>query len=985
MYKQKIGTILGLCTFFAGTANADIFSFNVLLNTSSLNIPADAPYSLELQLQNGFLSSSQQDGGPFTNPSNTVTLSNFNFFGGSLIPLGTLDTSGNSIDFLQGGASGNIASSVFLQANVPLTVFDQGFTPGSQLGFKVTYTNNQSLGDLDDIFDFGILDNNYNEIPTLGGDLGYSFAQIDFDSDTPNIATFSSDPGTSSSNGNSYAIDAPAIGFDTVATPEPNMFWIVGLGLVAMSFRKRIWGSLRKALPGATLAAILMLAAISSHGLMAAPASASEFFTTVYHGQQVTYEIINGFAVSQGDIIIGEASIRTDREGRRTASLHRYQADSHTVNAAANLWPKVAGVATVPYTTIHGSQNMTDAITTFNGIFAGVAKWVPRTNQRAYVEIDFNNQSLNSCYASLGYGGGKQVLQGVAGGCNVASNMHEMGHVMGFAHEQSRANRNSFIAIDFNNIAPSSQSQYTQELSTTIDLGLYDYSSLMHYGPRGFTRNGNPEMESIPVGITFGDPPTFSNGDIDAMNRLYATAPSSVTVTSNPSGLQVMVDGISYTAPQTFNWALNSTHTFNVPSGPQTVGGFSYIFGRWNNDLNADLDPSRTITVSPGSGMFGSSAAVPAITAYQVNYIKLVQFTPVPVLDNSTSTISAAGTVSASPAPQTFPGLAGQFFVNRALTTLTATPAAGNSFYSFSGDNTTQTYGGATNPLTLPADQLPGTFDVRFASVPEVLITTNITNNNASGASVTADNNNTKALPAAFALPLDAGWGAGTTHSVTAASPVNPFFDSNTRYTFASWTDGFASATRSLVVPTSGVISVGVNYNTAYHVTASANASCAGSVDVSPLPPNDGFVASGTPLTITATPSAPFVFAGFGGQYTTVTSSNNPFSMSATGEVVASGNFNVINSPLTVVSISPASLPKGSASQSITVTGTGFVPSGDLFLGNYHSSTYVNATTITIPLAASDLATAGPFQVVVQNTAGTCSVAAFGPSFLVTP
>jgi hypothetical protein len=130
-----------------------------------------------------------------------------------------------------------------------------------------------------------------------------------------------------------------------------------------------------------------------------------------------------------------------------------------------------------------------------------------------------------------------------------------------------------------------------------------------------------------------------------------------ITITSNQPGLPIVVDGATVAAPQSFSWSLNSTHTLNVPPGPQTIGGSSYIFGRWNSDLSADLNPSRTITISPGSGMFGSPSSSPANTTYAVNYIKLAQYNPTPVLDFNLATTAAAGSVSTNPAPSTFPGL----------------------------------------------------------------------------------------------------------------------------------------------------------------------------------------------------------------------------------------------------------------------------------------------------------------------------------------
>ena len=985
MWNQQIRIILGLCTCFLSTVSAA--TINVTLNTSALVAnTADQPYSLEFDLENGALISSNSPGGPHTNASNIVTISNFSFGGGF-----ALDPATDPAYLIDGGGSGDIRSQVILKANSPDNYLSQGFTPGSQLSFTVNYTNNVADAEILDSFDFAVLDSNFVELPTQGGDIFDSFLQIDFNSDVPDISTFASDPTIPTSAGEFLTIDAPDV-TTPAAVPEPRTFWILGSALLLLALKKMRKG-IRLTQPGAALAAVLLLAAFGGRGLMAQAQQAPEFFTGTYQGHQVTYQIINGFAVVEGDMVIGEASVYPDREvrhghpgrdGARTANATFYPR-SNTINLASNLWPKVAGVVTVPYVTTKGSATMTTAINTFNSMFAGQFKWVPRTNQRGYVDINLDNQSLNSCYATLGYTGAKENLQGVLNGCNVSAMLHEMGHIMGFAHEQSRANRNSYLFLDFNNIAPASQSQYTQDFSSTMDLGLYDYSSLMEYGPRGFTRNGNPEMESIPVGITFGDPPNFSIGDIDALNRIYFTAPSKVTVMSNPAGLPIIVDGANYTAPQTFTWSSNSTHTLNVPPGPQTTGGSSYIFGRWNSDLTGDLNPSRSITVTPGSGSFGSPSSAPAITVYAVNYIKLAQYNPVPVLDNSISTVALAGSVSANPAPQTFPGLTGQYFVNRQLVTLTATPAAGNSFYDFDGPNTGgQTFGPATNPVTLPSDLIAGTLYVSFASQPEVAITTNITNNNASGAKVTADNNGSKALPAAWSLANDAGWGAGTTHSVTAASPVNPFYDGNTRYIFTGWTDGITSATRSITVPATGLLSVGVNYSTSYHVTANVNTACGGSVSVVPLPPADGFVTAGTPLSFIATPTAPLVFAGWSG---TLSGISNPLNTTANAEVVGTANFNLINAPLTITSVSPSSLPVGSTAQSITITGTGFTAANTtVFLGDFVPDvTYVNANTITVALTAAMIAAPGSLAAIVENAMGSCNVDAFGPSFLVTP
>jgi hypothetical protein len=58
---------------------------------------------------------------------------------------------------------------------------------------------------------------------------------------------------------------------------------------------------------------------------------------------------------------------------------------------------------------------------------------------------------------------------------------------------------------------------------------------------------------------------------------------ASYTVTTNPPGLQITVDGTNYTAPQTFNWEVGSSHTLSVRS-PQSGGsGRWYVYVSWRD------------------------------------------------------------------------------------------------------------------------------------------------------------------------------------------------------------------------------------------------------------------------------------------------------------------------------------------------------------------------------------------------------------------
>src|SRR5204862_521142 len=60
------------------------------------------------------------------------------------------------------------------------------------------------------------------------------------------------------------------------------------------------------------------------------------------------------------------------------------------------------------------------------------------------------------------------------------------------------------------------------------------------------------------------------------------TALARMTVTTNPPGLSITVDGLSLIAPQSFNWAPGSSHTIGATS-PQGSGGSREVFASWSD------------------------------------------------------------------------------------------------------------------------------------------------------------------------------------------------------------------------------------------------------------------------------------------------------------------------------------------------------------------------------------------------------------------
>src|SRR5208282_3347858 len=178
---------------------------------------------------------------------------------------------------------------------------------------------------------------------------------------------------------------------------------------------------------------------------------------------------------------------------------------------------------------------------------SGLIQLTKHGSETDYVHFDFDPDDFSGvCEAYEGRVGGEQVVGGSAS-CAVATILHEMGHTVGLWHEQSRPDRNTYVSVNYNYLIKGSISNFNQIYDNAQETTLFDYASIMEYPAFSFSRNGGPAIESIPAGIPLSNSNGYSAADIDGIERLYGKAPTKVTVTSNPPGLQVVVDGAAIT------------------------------------------------------------------------------------------------------------------------------------------------------------------------------------------------------------------------------------------------------------------------------------------------------------------------------------------------------------------------------------------------------------------------------------------------------
>jgi Astacin (Peptidase family M12A) len=143
-------------------------------------------------------------------------------------------------------------------------------------------------------------------------------------------------------------------------------------------------------------------------------------------------------------------------------------------------------------------------------------KFTPRVSEPDFVSFD----ALDGCFSRVGRQGGMQVIS-IGTGCEIGSAVHEIGHVLGLWHEQSRSDRDDFVKIVSANIDPRFKSNFAKHILDGEDLGPYDHGSIMHYPATAFSVNGQPTIVTK-NGESIGQRNGLSKGDITAMRLMYS-------------------------------------------------------------------------------------------------------------------------------------------------------------------------------------------------------------------------------------------------------------------------------------------------------------------------------------------------------------------------------------------------------------------------------------------------------------------------------
>ena len=559
---------------------------------------------------------------------------------------------------------------------------------------------------------------------------------------------------------------------------------------------------------------LLAAAALAASAQPTITESNPDIRTGVYNGKRVTFEVIDGLAVVEGDIILGTAEdLELSESGQQVIEKPKdYQPKALVIADvfSARLWPE--GV--VPYTlddSLPNPQRILDAIEHWNS--KSTIHLVERTDEPDWVNFTVHEYR---CASFVGRNGGEQEIT-VPEWCDTGGIIHEIGHAVGLFHEQSREDRDSYVKVFFENIDKRLVLiNFRQEIRRGDDIGPYDYGSIMHYGGFFASRKNRPTIETIPPGLQIGQLDGLSAGDIDGVAELYGHTTSKTTISTNPEGLEVEVDGISIVTPRSFNWSPGTHHTIAIAES-QIRGNERFLFGRWSDGG----DREHNIEASSETRVF---------TAHMIQQFKLQTGTQP----------SEGGDVIVVPASPD------GFYANRTFVVVDAVPREGYSFAQWTGRIWSSLHGLSGNPAEVPVRVDGLNYTAFFTRQPLTTISTN-----APGRRAMIDGEERR-------LPMNFRWAANSTHSIGVTDVVQREPSGASRWVFRDWSNG-GDQTHTITVPdTPSTITAdfGEQHLLTKEIVLSEER---GSIFASPAS-DDGFYDAGTLLQLTAAPATGYRF-----------------------------------------------------------------------------------------------------------------------------
>ncbi|KAM8953252.1 astacin-like metalloendopeptidase [Pelodytes ibericus] len=284
------------------------------------------------------------------------------------------------------------------------------------------------------------------------------------------------------------------------------------------------------------------------------------------------------------------------------------------INCQNCFWPPspdgsvyVPYIISSAYTTVQRDL-ITDALNEIQ--LMSCVRFVGRTTEVNYLSIE----SGSGCWSYIAMTGGKQTVSLAQSGCMAHGIIqHEVMHALGFLHEHTRSDRDSYVDIIWQYISLNDRSHFKIDVSNNLDLP-YDYSSVMHYENTAFTNTGGqstiiPKPDpTVPIGQRVG----MSYLDVKKMNKLYNCTVCRTKLQEESGNFSA--DGLSFGQDGSCLWLIQvapnskvylQLSDFSIP--PSAGCSASYIRVYDGNSRSANVLLDKTC---------GNAAIPPLISSY---------------------------------------------------------------------------------------------------------------------------------------------------------------------------------------------------------------------------------------------------------------------------------------------------------------------------------------------------------------------------------